>query len=202
MIDLLKNHPQLLSWIGAFISLASPLAWKFLSDRILAKMAARHAEELKTLELDLKNKVNIGLTQLNFELETTKEKMLKAHSEKLDCYNFAIDSTAVFMHEMSWIIQYKQGREAFEKCFFKFDAARIRTYGRMALLAPQNVMDTYDRLIDYFIGVRGGSEMPDWDTSRDLALDWINAARIDIGINPAPVAYLGSRHPSTTRSPN
>ena len=60
------------------------------------------------------------------------------------------------------------------------------------MLAPQDVIDSYDKLIDYLIDVTSGVRPHEWSDVRVLIIDMINRVRADIGINKSPIEYRGT----------
>lgn len=168
------------TWIG-----------RLWADRILKREDAEHQARLKKLESDLRHQVDSKLAHLESELATLRDKTLRAHADKLACYAFAVDSTAAFMSELSVILRNQLGAARYQSAFAAFDAGRIKAYGHMALVAPQAVMDAYDKLVDYFLLVDGNMESASWESARHLALNWINAVRNDLGVDPTPIEYRG-----------
>lgn len=173
--------------VGAFS------AWigKLWADRILQRERSDHERRLKELESSLRHQVDAQLAQVNFELSTLKEKTLKAHADKLACYGFAIDGASKLLSDISALNAGLPSARPFAQAFAEFDAARIRAYGHMAMVAPQAVMDAFDAMVEHFIHLESGQQKPDWVAARNLALAWINAARQDIGIDPTPISYRG-----------
>ncbi|MDH4417687.1 MAG: hypothetical protein QE485_10715 [Acidovorax sp.] len=178
---------------GAAAIVAALSAWigKLWADRILQRESSDHQRRLKELESNLRHQVDTQLAQVNFELSTLKEKTLKAHADKLNCYSFAIDGVAELLSKFSAFTNNMPGAKPFQEAFDEFDAKRIRAYGHMALVAPQSVMTAYDAVIEHFIQIRNGQTEADWKTGRDLVLAWINAARADIGVDPSVIRYEG-----------
>jgi len=179
---------------GAAAIVTALSAWigKLWSDRILQRENSDHQQRLKALEAELRHEVDAQLARLQVELATLKEKTLKAHADKLTCYRFAIDGAAKLLADISALAGGLPGARPFEQAFAEFDATRIRAYGHMAMVAPQAVMDAYDEMVEYFIRVRSGAEEQDWFKARNLALSWINAARMDIGVDPTSISYRGA----------
>lgn len=178
---------------GAAAIVAALSAWigKLWADRILQRESSDHQRRLKALEAELRHDVDAQLARLQTELATLKEKTLKAHADKLACYGFAIDGASKLLADLSALAGGLPSARPFEQAFADFDAVRIRAYGHMAMVAPQPVMDAYDEMVEYFIHVRSGEEKPDWVKARNFALSWINAARVDIGVDPTSISYRG-----------
>ena len=75
--------------------------------------------------------------------------------------------------------------------FDEFNEQRMRVYGYLAMLAPQSVMDTQDRLMDHLIKISNGSEAYDWNKVRELAINLLNEIRKDVGVDKNPIEYRG-----------
>lgn len=186
---------EFLGQLGGAAVIVAALSWwigKLWADRILQRESSDHQRRLKALEADLRHEVDAQLARLQTELATLREKTLKAHADKLACYSFAIDGASKLLADMSALAGKLPGARSFEQAFADFDAVRIRAYGHMAMVAPQPVMDAYDSMVEYFIHVRSGDEPADWVKARNLALTWINAARVDIGVDPTSISYRGA----------
>lgn len=184
---------SLLGGAAAIVGALSTWIGRLWADRILSSESSAHQQRLKQLESDLRQKVDTELAQLHSELATLKEKTLKAHADKLACYSFAIDGASKLLADMSANHIGAPSAPAFREAFSEFDRSRIRAYGHMALVASQPVLDAYDELVHYFLDVHEGVAAPNWSTARGLALTWINAARVDVGVDSSPVSYRGPR---------
>lgn len=170
------------SWIG-----------KIYADRVLQTEQSKHNSDLKTLESELRQKVESRILELNLELAMFRDKTLKAHNDKLSCYASAIDGVAGFMAKISSHSNRMIDAVVLQRAFIDFDSSRIMNYGHMILFAPQNVIDAYDALVEYFLECAIEGKQFSWKDARSMSLNFINAARLDIGINPSPVQYNGKR---------
>ena len=74
-----------------------------------------------------------------------------------------------------------------------FSRDRLRAYGYLGMLSPQSVMDAQDALVDRLIELIYEGKQAEWSEIRNLALNFINEVRKDIGINKEPIEYRGSR---------
>lgn len=202
---------QVLGALGGGAAIVAVLAaWlsKLWAARILQSENAEHQQRLRALEAELRRDVDSHLAQLQAELRRDvdthlaqlqsqlamlKEKTLKAHTDKLACYADAIECTARLMSDISALVVSRKGAKTFEEAFAEFDVARIHAYGHMALVAPQAVMDAFDRLVDHLLDVNEGLAEADWMKARRLVLGWLNAARADLGVDATPINYNGER---------
>ena len=64
-------------------------------------------------------------------------------------------------------------------------------YGYLAMLAPQNVMDAYDKLMDHLLQIFHGTKQYLWTEVRALAISALNEIRKDVGIDKSPIEYRG-----------
>ena len=77
--------------------------------------------------------------------------------------------------------------------FKRFETARLKIHGQLAIFAPQSVLDAYSELSDYFLDIADGKLQYDFPRARELGFLLLNQVRIDLGIDPSPVAYRGRR---------
>ncbi|EPF2931026.1 hypothetical protein ACSL9C_003969 [Vibrio navarrensis] len=133
----------------------------------------------------------MGLESAKRELDLAKDKLLSNHSDKIVIYRMVIDTVAeilaAFDAHQTRQLSPEEAKEALEK----FNKDRIRLYGYLGMLAPQNVMDAQDKLIDLLISVAYGNANYEWDLVRELALKLINEVRKDIGIDQSEISYNG-----------
>ena len=61
------------------------------------------------------------------------------------------------------------------------------------MLAPQEVMDANDNLIDMLLALIYDGKGTTWKSIREAALKLTNSMRADIGINKKAVSYNGVR---------
>jgi len=157
--------------------------------RKLASEQAEHATRLKELESRLRGDVDAGLTLIKTQLEFQRGKHEKAHADKLSAYHDAIHRVAKFFGDLNALHLNLPGARPFLESFAEFESARFEVYGRMALVAPQSVMNAYDELVVMFLDNALKGTTPDWARTRELALGWINAARQDIGVVITEIGY-------------
>ena len=59
------------------------------------------------------------------------------------------------------------------------------------MLAPQEVMDAQDELMDHLLEISHGSIEYKWEKVRELGVNFLNEIRVDIGIDKNPIEYRG-----------
>ena len=85
----------------------------------------------------------------------------------------------------------RAGLSVEDKEFFGIN--RLKLYAYLAMLAPQEVIDANDNLIDILLALVYDGKRTDWVTIRAAALNLTNAMRADIGLDKEPVTYNGAR---------
>lgn len=151
----------------------------------LAKVWARRILDREKSELDRE------LEAKKRELDIFKDTYLRTHNDKLVTYRAVTDSVAkllaAFDAHQSGRLQSSQAAEAIDS----FNQQRLQVYGYLGMLAPQPVMDAQDKLMDQLLKISGGRAPYDWEEIRQLAINFINEVRIDVGIDKDPISYNG-----------
>jgi hypothetical protein len=75
----------------------------------------------------------------------------------------------------------------------EFNRERFRSYARLAMFAPQNVLDAYDAIVDYLNDLLEAKHGYDWAAIRQLSQSFLNAARADVAIGTGSIVYKGKR---------
>lgn len=170
-------------------------AWlgKVWADRLMASEQAKHAERLKSLEADLRHQVDTSLAVVKAQLDLQRGKHEKAHADKLACYDYVIARFSKLFGALNGIVANPAAGQIFAGAFQEFHEVRFEIYGKMALVAPQPVLDAYDTLVNHLLDALEQQGVPDVFETRRLSLVWINAARLDLGVDPSPVEFRGRR---------
>ncbi len=173
------------SWLG-----------KVWANRLMEADRARFAREHEQLRaaLDLENQRT--LNALRQETDIYREKHLKAHQDKINIYRLTADIVADLLAEVSTAVIKSAASGGMPvplppDVWERFTKGRIRMYGYLAMLAPQEVMDSSDLLMDHLISTCEGREVYDWRKIRSLAIAMLNTVRKDIGIDVTPIDYRG-----------
>ncbi|HHQ4479042.1 TPA: hypothetical protein ACSPZR_003837 [Aeromonas veronii] len=160
--------------------------------RLMNKEMAQHSLALEKLRNKLQLDSQQYLAKLNSDIDFYKQTQLKEHSDKLLIYRATIDLVAAMLAKVDMIVlQRKQKLNPEEE--EQFDTERLKIYGYLAMIAPQDVLDANDELIDQLLEVVFDSDTVGWEIIRAKALNLINAMRQDIGIDKSTVTYNGQR---------
>ena len=173
---------------GAIIFAFSSWLGKVWADRIMAKERANFEREITALKASLEKTNAESVEKLKTDLEIFRDTQLKAHTDKIAIYRMAIDIIVKFLVNMDRTQQHQENNK---DVYLAFLEGRLRAYGYLSMLAPQNVMSAYDNLTDHIELVANGKKPDDWPTIRQKAIQMINLIRIDIGIDPSPIEYRG-----------
>ncbi|OXY83510.1 hypothetical protein [Oceanimonas doudoroffii] len=161
---------------GAAIFALSSWLGKVWANRILA---------------DQTHELASALEKTKRELDLIKETTLRFQNDKILTYRATIDVVSRILssfdsHEMGRLQPHEAGSR-----FDEFNEQRMRVYGYLAMLAPQSVMDAQDKLMDHLLKISNGTEKYVWSDVRELALNMLNEARKDIGIDKRSIVYNG-----------
>ncbi len=143
----------------------------------------RGLEEFKA-QLIISNEEN--LSKLKSELEIQKHSQLKEYQDKLDIYRMVADIVSDLLADFD----VSKGILSPEQVD-KYNRRWMKAYGNLAMLAPQEVMDSFDRLNDYLLGLITEDEIYEWTKIRERSLEFINSIRKDVGIDKSSVEYKG-----------
>jgi len=191
---------------GAIVGGLSGWLGRVWAERMMGKERAKHDRELAKLRADLEKQNADTLEQLraknaeNLEhlsaaLDLHKGKLAGAHADKLAIYRSVIDLLVdiIMVREIL-----KAGFQPVEpsrdlEMWRRFETARLKAHGHLAIFAPQSVLDAYSELSDYFLQVAEGTLQYEFGRARELGFVFLNCVRIDLGIDPSPVEYRGRR---------
>lgn len=174
------------------IFLLSSYIGKIWATRLMEKDKLEHALELEKLSSELKRKSDEQLASVTHELEILKSAHIQEHTDKLTIYRTAIEMVSTLLAKLELIVLGK--RPALNPSELElFENERLRIYGYLGMLAPQEVMDANDNLMDLLLSVMHDKRQTDWLTVRGRALDLINAMRRDIGLDKTSIQYNGNR---------
>ena len=168
---------------GGFGAAIVACVGKRFVDKKLAEQQANYAEKLEAVRA---------------ELDIYKEKHLKGHTDKIEIYRLVVNLLAEILGDLDYLRGGTQplpdgANEAIRSRVDKFNRNRMKAYGYLAMMAPQNIMDAYDSLIDYLLEVICEGKEYKWPMVRKYALNLINEARKDVGIDSSSIEYRGAR---------
>jgi hypothetical protein len=176
---------------GAIILALSSWLGKIWANRIMESDRARYAHQLEELRAKLTLENQTTIDNLKHELELYKEKYLKEHKDKIEIYRLVINAVTDLLADFDVIhITQNPPPDALQK-FDRFNRSRMMLYGYLAMLAPQNVMDAYDKLMDHLLQIFHGTKQYLWTEVRALAISALNEIRKDVGIDKSPIEYRG-----------
>lgn len=187
ILEVLKQLGGAVAIAGGAISVGCTI-W---TARIARNEQAEHDQALARLESNLRGKIDLFLAIEQSKLDLLHERAKRLHDDKLACYSKAITLVAEFAAEADEVSMGLRTAQDFRDAYVRFNRERLPAYSHMALVAPQAVMDAFDRLVEYILGLMRGDNLYDFPSLRRLALNWINEARKDIGINSDPIEYRG-----------
>lgn len=176
---------------GAIILGLSNWLGKVWADRLMETERAKHSAALERFRDELRRETEKELSAAKNELDIYKEKHLKGYSDKIQIYRLVVDVVSEFLGDLDFVYATAQLPPNAAERLDKFNRDRMKAYGYLAMLAPQNVMDAFDALIDHLILVRNGGERYEWQAVRNLAIAMINQVRNDIGMDVTPIQYRG-----------
>lgn len=148
----------------------------------LEAVRAEHAAKFEHLRADHA----LTVEKLRDQLNLLREKSLKAHNLKIDLYREVTEPLIKFM------IDVETGRLT-EASHIGFNTERFRSYARLAMFAPQCVIDAYDQLVDFLNDLLEAKHGYDWAKIRTLSQAFLNAAREDVEIGEGTIVYKGKR---------
>lgn len=177
---------------GAIVFGLSSWLGKVWANRLMESERARHAQDLEKLRADLQHHSAANLASIKSDLEIYKEKHLKGHEDKLAIYRLATDVVVEILGDLDLMMLSGEPPENAKERFDRFNRGRMKAYGYLAMLAPQNVMDSMDNLMDHIILLTQGQKKYEWPEVRKLVIALLNEIRKDIVIDPTPIEYRGN----------
>ena len=174
---------------GVVVFSLSTWLGKVWANRILETDRQEFSREMTKLQQEYHK----DLQQARSELEIYKETVLRIQNDKLAIYRVAVDIVADMLSHFDAVILKHLPNLPPEK-YHDFNRRRMQLYGYLAMLAPQDVMDAHDELLDYLFMVIQGSAAYDWKKEvRPKVLNLLNCARADVGIDKNAIEYKGRR---------
>lgn len=177
---------------GAIILGLSNYLGKIWASSLMAKEKADHEQKLEQLRIKLQKENQLHLAELNHNLEIYKQTHLREHGDKLAIYRATIDLVATMLSKVE-MIMLRNKKELSPEEQEQFETERLKIYGYLAMIAPQEVMDANDVFIDQLLAIVFDGDTTSWEIIRSKALNLTNAMRRDIGIDKSNVTYNGER---------
>ena len=160
-------------------------AMVFAMSSWLAKVWASRILERERKELSTE------LEQTKHELDVLRETTLRFQNDKILTYRGVVDVVSKALASFDSMQGGRLDKAEAAARFDQFNEQRIRIYGYLAMLAPQQVMDAQDNLMDHLLKVANGNAPYKWERVRELAIILLNEVRLDIGIDKTPIQYNG-----------
>ncbi|MFC5708056.1 hypothetical protein [Aeromonas eucrenophila] len=177
---------------GAIILGMSNYLGKIWASRLMATEKANHEQKLEQLRIKLQKENQLHLAELNHELEIYKQTHIREHNDKLAIYRATVDLVAIMLAKVEMIVL-RHKKELSPEEQEQFETERLKIYGYLAMIAPQDVMDANDAFIDKLLAIVFDGDTASWEEIRHKALSLTNAMRRDIGIDKSDVMYNGIR---------
>ncbi|MGD9639413.1 MAG: hypothetical protein AB7U85_10245 [Alphaproteobacteria bacterium] len=174
---------------GAIILAVSSWLGKIWANRVMEKDRANYSKELEKLRAELEKSNNKEIEEIKNELSIYKEQYLKGFNDKINIYRMVVDIVSEALGEFNAAELTKIPLNI--KTLNQIDRLRIKAYGYLAMMAPQNVMDKQDVLMDYLLNVAYSNEKYDWKRTRAYSLDLLNEIRKDLKFDENPITYNG-----------
>ncbi len=172
--------------IAALGAIGTSAAIIFACSNWLGKVwASRILEKEKAL-------LNKELEKVKKDLDIYKEKHLKNHNDKIAIYRNVVEVVSGILAQYD-SSQYNINNQKSKQNFDSFNENRLKVYGYLVMLAPQDVINSYDNLIDLLIDIHEEKTKYNWLTIRKKALLFLNEVRKDIDESSGPIQYLGNR---------
>jgi hypothetical protein len=180
---------------GGIIVLAlSNFLGKVWANRIMDQERSRFERELAELRSKLEKDNQENLSKLHTDLEIYRDTYLKAHNDKLTIYRLVTDIVAELLADIDLL---RLGQQPQGNFLDRFNRSRLKAHGYLAMLAPQNVMDAWDELIEFLVISLAKSPPDDaherWKEMRRRAYILINVIREDVGVNKNKIEYRGNQ---------
>ena len=177
---------------GAIILGLSNYLGKLWATSMLEKERHKNAATLEELRSSLRSESEEYLANITNKIEIYKQTHLREHSDKLAIYRATIDLIATMLAKVEMVyLKNKSSLTPEESELFEIE--RLRIYGYLAMLAPQNIMDANDRLTDLLLALIYDNKPTSWIEIRTCTLQLTNAMRKDIGLDKSDVSYNGER---------
>jgi hypothetical protein len=197
---------------GAIVVALSSWLGKVWANRLMAAEQAKHSQDLEKLRAELTQANQIlleaerakfsreleewkaqlirtneeNLSKLKSDLEIQRHSQIKEYQDKLDIYRKVGDIVSDLLADFD-VYKGNLPPEQVDK----FNRRWMKAYGELGMLGPQDVMDSFDRLNDYLLGLITGNETYEWSKIRELSLGFINSIRNDVGIDKSSIEYRG-----------
>jgi hypothetical protein len=169
------------------------------NQKLLEADRAKYNRELEELRADLVRMNEENINRLKSDLEIQRRTQIQEYQDKLTIYRLVTDIVTELLGDLDNTRLLADLDDLDEKkalppgLIDRFNRGRMKAYGYLAMLASQEVIDSFDRLMDYLLAVSLREERYNWDRVRAFVIDALNMIRADVGINKSPIEYRGDR---------
>lgn len=154
---------------------------------ILEADRAKYNRELEELKAQLTRVNEENLSTLRAQVDVLKHSQIQEYQDKLSIYRLVGEIVADLLADFD----VNKGANLSPKQQDRYNRRWMKAYGFLGMLAPQEVMNSFDHLNDYILNMINGDEVYEWAKIRELSLGFINQIRVDIGINKSAIEYRG-----------
>lgn len=181
---------------GAGIIIFALSGWlgKVWAERVMETERAAHAARLEELRAELYQKNQAEIESIKADLTSNNHRKLTSFHERLAIYKVVVDMFAEFLFDIqAHFISDRQIPISHEK-IIEFEKLRMRTFGYLALLASQDVINAHEKLVELILNVLEGGADFSWADIRNGCMNLINSSRKDLGLdNNVIIQYEGNR---------
>lgn len=177
---------------GAAVLVFTLSSWlgKVWAQRIMDKERAEHERDLAALRSKLEGDTARGLEALRTDLSIFKEQHLKGFHDKVSIYRMVADLIVEVLGDFD--LAQENSTRLNPQRMDQFNRQRMKAYGYLGMLASQQIMDAYDKLMDHLLVVSQGTRPYVWNEVRGLAINLLNEIRADLKFDETPIAYRGA----------
>lgn len=161
---------------GAIIVGLSSWVGKIWANKFLESEKAKHSHDLEALRSDL---------------AAMREQQSRKLNDRMEVYRDIASIVADMLAEFDLAEEKKQALTS--EAFDRFNRNRMIAYGRLALMAPQSLMDKFDGLCDQLLSAGNGETPYVFSEIREHCLACLNEMRKDLGFDNSEITYNGSR---------
>ncbi len=158
-------------------------------EALRADLSQKNQEAIESVRASLELKNSSALEKLKAELEINNTQSLTGFHDRLKTYRLAVDILCEVLGDLDIVYATKKALDA--NRFDQVNRARLKIYGYLAMLAPQNIMDANDAMFDHLIEIINSKKEYEWNEIRALALTFLNAMRQALGFHVDQVNYNG-----------
>lgn len=202
-MDFMSILTTILPTVGATLAVVAGFStWlgKVWAARILEADRHKYANKIEELRARLQVETRHEIIVLENAFAVFKEKDLKSHHDKVEIYRSLYKPIFELIYELERLAVNAEAISIDKVLDFSRD--RLKIHAELALVAPQDVLDAWDALIDFLIACLKKSMERKYNVSnyhndlwikfRELAFNLINKIRADIGLAQGEVGYRGN----------